>query len=423
MLFTLAFMGCVILIGAVARHAVVAELEAQAVRSLEAEVGALVDEFVHGGRPDLDAALAGRLRTGRTHYRYAVVKAANRSEAASDAVPTGATDRGVSVLRELDDGSGIVVTDDLSRVVAVRGTIDRAFLSMFGIAAVLGLGTGMLLSGTLLGRLDRVTQAAEAVAAGDLAWRMPLSGTGDEFDRLAATLNRMLDRIIRLLTNLRQVSTDVAHDLRTPMSRLRQDLEVVQRQGTTAGEYRRAISQALSDIDGILDIFAALLRIAQVESGSRRSGFRTVDLSAVALEVADAFRAVAEDDGRTLATDIAMGVAVEGDRELLVQMLVNLLENALQHTPASSRIGIGVASYDETASIWIDDEGPGIPFEERSNVLRRFYRLEGSRSGERHGLGLNLVAAVADLHGGSLSLSDNAPGLKVELTLPVRSAT
>jgi len=281
----------------------------------------------------------------------------------------------------------------------------------------------MLLSGTLLGRLDRVTQAAEAVAAGDLAWRMPLSGTGDEFDRLAATLNRMLDRIIRLLTNLRQVSTDVAHDLRTPMSRLRQDLEVVQRQGTTAGEYRRAISQALSDIDGILDIFAALLRIAQVESGSRRSGFRTVDLSAVALEVADAFRAVAEDDGRTLATDIAMGVAVEGDRELLVQMLVNLLENALQHTPASSRIGIGVASYDETASIWIDDEGPGIPFEERSNVLRRFYRLEGSRSGERHGLGLNLVAAVADLHGGSLSLSDNAPGLKVELTLPVRSAT
>lgn len=421
MLFTVAFMVCVAVIGLIARRAVVVELETQARQHVEAEASALVDEFVHGGRPDLDAALAGRLRGGRPHYRYSVVEGAGGSSNVVEVASTNAFDQGISVHRILDDNLGVIVADDLSRVRAVRGTIDRAFLSALGVAAVLGLCTGGLLSGTLLRRLDRVTRAAENVAAGDLASRIPLSGSRDEFDRLATTLNRMLDRIVALLINLRQVSTDIAHDLRTPMSRLRQDLESVHRREATAAEYRHAVARAISDIDGILDIFAALLRIAQVESGSGRSGFRTLDLSALAAEVAEAFKVVAEDEGRTLVTDIAAGVVMEGDRELLVQLLVNLVENALQHTPAASRIGIGVSSSNgETATVWVEDEGLGIPHAERSKVFRRFYRLDGSRSGEGHGLGLSLVAAVAELHGARVSLSDNAPGLRAELELPIR---
>lgn len=416
LLFTFAIMGCMAVIGALTRYAVVTELQRQAQGHAEAEATALVDEFVHGGRPDLDAALAGRLRAGEPLYRYSVVGDADKAKVVA---AIGPAESNLSVVRSLGDGNAIVVSDDLARVRAVRETIDRAFISALGLSAVLGLGTGLLLSGSLLRRLDCVTRAAEAVAEGDLGSRIPLAGTGDEFDRLAVTLNRMLDRIVALMANLRQVSTDVAHDLRTPMSRLRQDLEAAQRQEETVDAYRRTVTRALVDIDGILDVFAALLRIAQVESGSRRAGFRMVDLSAVATEVAGAYGAAAEDDGRELLAHVAPDVLVEGDRDLLAQLLANLVENALRHSPATGRINIGVSSApDETARLWVADEGPGIPPEERLKVLRRFYRLDGSRSGEGHGLGLSLVAAVAELHRANLVLSDLAPGLKVELHLP-----
>lgn len=436
-LYTLAFMVSVALIGLVTVIAVTDALESQARSRLEAELGALVDEFNHGGRVDLDAALAGRFINADVRHRYVIIEPDGRPSsgdaslvglAASPGSPL-ASDAGKNAQvpflgqRTLGDGSRIVVADDLAEVRAIETVVKSAFLLALGIAALLGLVTGMLLSGALLRRVEAVTRTAEAVIDGDFARRIPTTGAGDEFDRLATTINRMLDQISRLLDNLRQVSSDVAHDLRTPLSRLRQGLEAVNRPATTLSAYRDSVTRAIGETDEILAIFTALLRIAQIEGGSRRAAFRQTDMSALLRRVAEAYAASIDEGGRSLTTRIADGVSMDGDAELLVQLFANLIENGLQHTPVGTRIVLSLENRAGTVRCEMADDGPGIPEHERGKVFERFYRLDRSRHSAGHGLGLSLVAAIADLHRGRITLEDNGPGLRVTITFASEPAS
>jgi signal transduction histidine kinase len=246
---------------------------------------------------------------------------------------------------------------------------------------------------------------------------MPISDRGDEFDQLARVLNAMLEEIERLLENLRQVSSDVAHDLRSPLTHLRNALESALG-GGDADAREQVIADAITRVDGILSLFAAILRISEVESGEIRRLFKPVDLSALVTDLAESYAPAVREAGRALSWTIAPGLAVTGDRELIAQAVTNLLENAQRHTPPGTEIHIHLAESGKSTQISVADTGPGVAPADRDRIARRFIRLESSRTRAGHGLGLNLVAAVARLHRGHLRFADNAPGLVAEIDLP-----
>lgn len=319
----------------------------------------------------------------------------------------------------LDDGSILLVGQDIYRLDEVREVMQRTFGLGFVITLVLAIAGGILVSTGFLRRVETINRISHEIMDGDISRRIPLTGSGDDFDRLSANLNGMLDRIQTLMENLRQVTNDIAHDLRTPLAHLRQRLEKSRLGTADVAAYQAAIDDAITDTDGILETFSALLRIAQIESGIRRAGFSDVDLSAIARSVVEIYRPVAEDRHQTLIDHIADGVSVRGDRQLITQMLVNLVENALNHTPAATTIVVDVAAGGGAGPrLVVRDDGPGIPEGEHEKVFRRFYRIDSSRTNPGSGLGLSLVAAVAALHQTDVCLGDAAPGLKVELTFP-----
>jgi signal transduction histidine kinase len=235
-------------------------------------------------------------------------------------------------------------------------------------------------------------------------------------DRLSLDINRMLDRIQDLMQSLKQVSSDIAHDLRTPISRLRQGLDAVQRKPGTVAETQAAIEAALKEVDIIIDTFDALLRIAQIEGGARRANFRNVDLSAVLENLTAVYASVAEDRGHMFEVEIEKGCQLRGDRDLLTQLFANLIENALTHVAVPSTITVRLLRSGKQLRCLVADEGPGIPEQEHDRVFRRLYRLERSRTTPGSGLGLSMVAAIADLHGAMVKLDDNRPGLIVSIT-------
>jgi signal transduction histidine kinase len=276
----------------------------------------------------------------------------------------------------------------------------------------------VLLGAYLRKRLGRISATAQAIVAGDLSQRMPLSKRNDEFDRLAATLNAMLDRIAALMESLRQVSNDVAHDLRTPLSRLRTRLEIALSEIGDAQAPRCALQDALERTDELLALFSAILRISEVESQRLKESFERFDLSAEIEELCQSFAAPIEEGGRSLRWRVEPGLQLRGDCELIAQAVVNLLDNAQKHTPAGTRISVVLARSDERIRLEVADDGPGVPAAERTRITGRFVRLESARSTAGHGLGLNLVAAIALLHEAQLHFDDCRPGLIVVLTLP-----
>ena len=313
----------------------------------------------------------------------------------------------------LADGSYLFVGYDNFRIVEAQEAITRAFAWAIGVTLVLALVGGTLVSLRFLSRIDTINRTMGAIMQGALSDRVPTRGTGDELDDLALGLNRMLDRIQSLMESLRQVSSDIAHDLRTPLGRLRQRLEAAQASARTLDDYDAAVSEAIAQTETILDTFSALLRIAQIEAGARRRAIVPVDLSEICANLAEAYAAVAEDRGQTLSTAIEPGVLARGDRDLMVQMIVNLVENAIRHGGRDTTIRLAIRRQDGSAVIEVSDTGPGIPAGEREHVFRRFYRLDASRSEDGSGLGLALVKAVCDLHGATIELDDNRPGLQV----------
>lgn len=315
----------------------------------------------------------------------------------------------------LPDGSFLLVAQDANRLVDMQRAIMRAFFWSSGLALLLAVAGGALLGTNFLRRIDTITRTSRAIMEGDLSARIPVRGTHDEIDQLVASLNAMLARIQQLMDGLRQVSSDIAHDLRTPLGRLRQQLEDARDRATSTADYEVATDAAIEEADSLLETFSALLRIAQVEAGAQRSAFAEFDLSALLKSLGETYEPVAEDAGHAFDVRVEDGVSMTGDRHLVAQLVTNLLENALRHTPEGTRISLGLARTADGFEIVVADNGPGIPDGEHDKVFDRFYRLDRSRSTAGSGLGLAMVKAIAGLHGLAIRLEDAKPGLRVVL--------
>lgn len=319
----------------------------------------------------------------------------------------GVQGRGVRVA----DGAYLFVGVDTLEFAKLRAAATSAFGFGIGVMMLLAVVTSAVGGAWLLRRIETISRTSREIMDGDLGRRIPLRGADDEFDHLAGSLNAMLDRIQALMKDLEQVSNDIAHDLRTPLARLRQKLEVAQ-DAATADAMRAALADSIADVDGILDTFAAILRIAQIGSGSRKANFARIDFSELLDGLVETYRVVAETKGQTLSDAIKRDLFVEGDRELLTQMVANLLENAINHTPPGVAIALEASRTTGGVRIVVADRGAGIPVAYRQKVFERFFRLEPSRSAHGNGLGLSLVAAIAELHGATVTLEDNHPGLR-----------
>jgi signal transduction histidine kinase len=322
--------------------------------------------------------------------------------------------RGVSLM----DGEYLAVGVDAHMRNEMGRLILRAFGWSFAITLILAFGGGAVISGGLLRRVEAIGRTAREIMTGDFSRRLPVRGTDDEFDHLTASLNAMLDRTAASIETTRHVSDDIAHDLRTPLTRLRQRLELARDRARSADELRAAIDRGIGDVDVILETFGALLRIAEVESGSAARHFRETDLSELLHTMVEVYQPMAEERGQSFAADIAAGLLVNGDHELLAQMLANLIENAMKHSPRGAAIALTAAAAPSGAEVALADTGPGIPEEERARVFRRFHRLESSRTTPGSGLGLTLVGAVAALHQIAVELGENQPGLRIVLRFP-----
>lgn len=292
----------------------------------------------------------------------------------------------------------------------------QGFSSALLVLALIAFGGGGWLGVRAQRRLDAIGRTMDRVAAGDLSARVPERGRGDDIDRLAIQLNQALGRLQATVEGIRQVSVDIAHDLKTPLGRLKirlLDAQESQARGEDAGV---ALAAALTQADHLNAVFEALLRIARLESGARQARFDCVDLNEVLSFAHEIYAEVAVDAGMSLTLNTSAAQAdVRGDRELLVQLVANLIENTLRHCPAGTRIELGIAAEGEALTLTVRDDGPGIPAAERERVLRRFYRLDKSRSRPGSGLGLSLVKAIAGFHGAELKLDDARPGLRVSM--------
>lgn len=358
------------------------------------------------------ARIAGDLPN--THKGWGSVKVAERASP-GDPADIAADMRTYAVA--LGDQSFLAVGTDNYDVAELSNWLDAVALwSGIGIT-LLALGAGYLIASIFVRRLDHINSAANKIMEGQLSQRLPDMGMGPEFGSLTASLNRMLERIEALVSGMRQVSTDIAHDLRTPLTRLRQQLEIAH-DSSSLETQREAMDNATGQVDEILGMFRALLRIGALEAGIGNDRFKPVDLSSLLDRMSMAYQPAIEDQAKSLRLSIQPNISVLGDSELLAQMFNNLIENAIVHTPTHTSISVGVRREENSVIATIMDNGPGIPVAERTNVLQRFYRLENSRSFPGAGLGLSLAAAVAGLHSAELVIGDNNPGLSVSIRFP-----
>jgi signal transduction histidine kinase len=274
----------------------------------------------------------------------------------------------------------------------------------------------------VLKRIDTIRDTSTKIMSGNLSERVPITKRNDEFDGLARNLNAMLDRIEQLLQGLKEVTDNVAHDLKTPLTRLRNQAEGALRDTASPQTRERALETVIEESDKLIQTFNALLMIARVEAGAPSGALTEIDISPIVADVAELYTPVAEDEGIEVSTDIAEGVLLRANRELIGQAMVNLLENAMKYAKpedgSTGRISIGLEKIDANVVITVADNGPGIPEADRIRVLERFVRLEKSRSEQGSGLGLALVNAVARLHGGRFRIEDNSPGVRAVLELP-----
>ncbi len=424
------FLASVLVIFAIIYLATAGDTARQLSNSVEADLAALRAEYHLGGLDNVVAGIISRLHATQGRTAYYLLQTADGRLLAGNAGPmppkAGWTDflaaggagpgnegRVMAKAVVLPDGSYLLVGRDATRLDELERRIIQAFL--WGSVATLilaGIGA-VLMSMVSLRRVEVITRATEEIMAGNLARRIPVDGGRDEFDRLATQVNLMLDRIEALMMGLKQVSNDIAHDLKTPMTRLRHGLELSRHKADSIEAYQAAVDRAIAECDLTLRSFDALLRIAQIEAGTRRSGFCSVDLAGLVETILEAYQPVAEESGHLLTAAVAEGTAVRGDQDLLTQMLANLVENALKHTPAGTRIAVTVTGVDDRWTLCVADNGPGVAAEDRDKLFQRFYRTAAGRSAPGSGLGLSLVAAVAQLHDAPVQILDNAPGMKV----------
>ncbi|TCW38245.1 MULTISPECIES: sensor histidine kinase [Marichromatium] len=315
----------------------------------------------------------------------------------------------------LRGGLRLLVGRDIRELEATRTLIERALYWGVAMTAALALLGGWLMSAGVVRRLEAINHTSREIMAGDLARRIPLGGSDDDFDQLARNLNQMLDRIEGLMAGVRQVSDNIAHDLRTPLTRLRTRLELLAAALDDPEAARALAETAIADADELLATFNALLRIARIESGGRRAAFAPVALAALLEDLRELYEPVAAERGQRLTLEIAAPATLAGDRDLLFQALANLVDNAIKYGPPEGAIVIRLDTRDGAPCIGVADDGPGIPEALREAVFRRFFRADDSRSTPGSGLGLSLVRAVAELHRARVVLEDNRPGLRALL--------
>ena len=327
----------------------------------------------------------------------------------------------------LASGYRLIVGRDIEDRRELARMVRSAMLWGLGVMALFGIGGGYWVSRKLLARIDALAETTRTIMDGDLTGRLPVTGSGDELDRLSESLNLMLARIEQLMAGLREVSDNIAHDLKTPLNRLRNRVEQALREPYGEAAYREALERTIEEADGLIKTFNALLSIARLEAGAGGENRERLDISALLRDVAELYEPVAEERGIELRAETDAPIFVRADRQLLGQAIANLIDNALKYgTPERSsgngsrpEVEVSAHAKGPIAEIVVTDRGPGVPVPDRERVLDRFVRLEASRSEPGSGLGLSLVAAVARLHGGILRLEDNEPGLRVVLALPV----
>jgi signal transduction histidine kinase len=430
-------------------------LTSKALDALGAEVASLRARFQSDGPQRLASAVRDRAREPGSGL-YLLVDAGGTSIAGNlPAMPStlvpdgqgqlfsyrrassgeGATERfavGLSV--SVSGGYTLVVARDIEDQREFAATIGRVALLSFGLLALLGVGAGVLISRSMLARIEAVTETSRKIMAGDLSRRIALSGSGDELDRLAESLNAMLARIEELLLALREVSDNIAHDLKTPLNRLRNRAEAALRSGDGSGAYRDGLAKAIEEADELIKTFNSLLLIARLEGGAIAESMTPLDPATIIGDIAELYEPAAEEAGLTLAVSAERGLSLLANRELVSQAVANLVDNAIKYStgpapaaagaapvpPAASRgaITISLERVGSNVEIAVGDRGPGVAPKDRERALQRFVRLEKARSLPGAGLGLSLVAAVARMHGGAVRLEDNAPGLRAVLSLP-----
>lgn len=328
----------------------------------------------------------------------------------------------------LPGGFRLVIGRDLEEREKVHAVLARPMRWALAVVLILGITGGAFVTTRVLRRVDAIGASAKAIMDGNLSERLPVAGTGDEFDRLGSSLNAMLERIEGLMRGLKEVSDNIAHDLKTPLTRLRNRAEEALRTARTEDDWRAALEDTIAEADGLIGTFNALLMIARAEAGRVDGEMTDLDAAEVVQTVGELYEPVAEEKAVTLIVDAPEPVPLSGSRELIGQALANLVDNALKYgLPQDGEAGereitIAVRNDGDVVVLTVADRGPGIDADDRERAVERFVRLESSRSRPGSGLGLSLAAAVARLHGGILALADNSPGLKVVILLP-RGAT
>lgn len=320
-----------------------------------------------------------------------------------------------AVAERLSDGRILVIGRNIDELLGFLGRIERILLLALVPAVLLCVGGGVLAGLRAQRRLTVLRRAAARIMAGHLTERLPVHARGDDLDQLVHIVNRMLDELETLVRDIKGVGDDIAHDLRTPLTWVRARLERGRDHATSQHELNEAVEEAIDGLDQALDVVVALLRIAEIEHGRRYAGFGQLDLGDIVAEVGELYAPIAEDRGLCLEVHADAVPAVAGDRDLLFEAVANLVDNAMKFTPLGGRVSVSVETAARGPLIRVADTGPGIPAQERENVFRRFYRSDKSRHTDGVGLGLNLVAAVVNLHGFALTLRDNAPGCLVEI--------
>lgn len=321
------------------------------------------------------------------------------------------------------DGTRLLVGRDIEEQREFANRMRTVFLLGFGLLSIAGLAGGLGAGRLLLNRIDQINAASRSIMAGDLSQRVPLAGSNDELDNLAQNLNMMLDRIEQLMSGLREVSDNIAHDLKTPLSRLRNRAEATLRDGgEDCARYRAGLERVIEEADELIKTFNAMLLVARLEAGALEGAVETFDLGALVRDVAEFYEPVADEQGLELTVDAGDGPEIVANRHLVSQAVANLIDNAIKYgrpePPGPGSIAVAVTAHPIDVEIAVADRGPGISAQDRERALKRFVRLEASRTKPGTGLGLSLVAAVARLHHGTVRLEDNAPGLRAVLVLP-----
>lgn len=410
--------------------------------TVEADIRGLAEQYREEGLPRLVEVIRGRIGPAgdpRNVYLLAGPRyqplAGNLSSWPARRPGPGGWVEVILERRDEPDGAPHIVlgrTFELAggyHLFVGRNTIERARLRDLLLRAlawalapvlVLGLAGGLLVSRYSLRRVDAVRAIGEEIVNGDLTRRLPRDGSADELDRLAESINEMLDRIETLMGGMQLVTESLAHDLRSPLMRARSSIEMALREEEDAEGYRRTLEGTAAELEIILRTFESLINIAQAEAGVNRLSLEPLDLSALAGDLVELYQPIGEEAGLAVSADIAPDLTIEGHRQLLGQALANLFDNAVKFTPAGGEVRLSLARADDAVVLRLADSGPGIPETERARVLERFVRLDASRGTPGSGLGLSLVAAVAKLHGATLTLGDAQPGLAVTLRFPPR---